>query len=140
MVMYDSATSIARFAIAILTGSAMLMTGCSDPATDNSSPAPEVQPTESQPTVQVKDFEPDHMAWIPGGTFAMGSDDEKPDERPIHEVTVGGIWMDKTEVTQIRWEKIMGFNPSKFVNNNNPVDYGQARTVAIIPTEINFGT
>ena len=57
---------------------------------DNSSPAPEVQPTESQPTVQVKDFEPDHMAWIAGGTFAMGPT-MKPDERPIHEVTVGGI-------------------------------------------------
>tara|TARA_B100000686_G_scaffold346804_2_gene434193 strand:- start:1031 stop:1615 length:585 start_codon:yes stop_codon:yes gene_type:complete len=30
--------------------------------------------------------------------------------------------MDKTEVTQKRWQSIMGFNPSKFINENNPVE------------------
>jgi formylglycine-generating enzyme required for sulfatase activity len=28
------------------------------------------------------------MAWIPGGTFRMGSEDFYREERPVHEVTV----------------------------------------------------
>src|ERR1041385_582435 len=39
------------------------------------------------------------MAWIPGGTFWMGAEDSQSDEKPVHQVTVDGFWMDKTEVT-----------------------------------------
>ena len=39
------------------------------------------------------------MAWIPGGTFAMGSDDHYPEEAPVHRVTVDGFWMDPAPVT-----------------------------------------
>ena len=35
------------------------------------------------------------MRWIPGGTFAMGSEDFYPEERPVHRVTVDGFWMDE---------------------------------------------
>ena len=35
------------------------------------------------------------MTWIPGGTFAMGSEDFYPEERPVHRVTVDGFWMDE---------------------------------------------
>src|SRR5688572_25755045 len=41
----------------------------------------------------------DSMVWIPGGTFQMGSDDGHPDEKPRHEVTVSGFFIDRTEVT-----------------------------------------
>jgi formylglycine-generating enzyme len=30
------------------------------------------------------------MAWIPGGTFLMGSDRHYPEEAPAHKVAVGG--------------------------------------------------
>jgi formylglycine-generating enzyme required for sulfatase activity len=33
------------------------------------------------------------MAWIPGGTFRMGSDNFYPEERPGHRVAVDGFWM-----------------------------------------------
>ena len=36
------------------------------------------------------------MRWIPGGTFAMGSEDFYPEERPVHRVSVDGFWMDET--------------------------------------------
>jgi formylglycine-generating enzyme required for sulfatase activity len=39
------------------------------------------------------------MVWVPGGTFQMGSDVGRADERPVHAVTVDGFWMDATEVT-----------------------------------------
>lgn len=39
------------------------------------------------------------MAWIPGGTFRMGSDAAYPEEGPVHEVSVDGFWIDVHEVT-----------------------------------------
>ncbi|HEU0038459.1 MAG TPA: formylglycine-generating enzyme family protein [Verrucomicrobiae bacterium] len=45
------------------------------------------------------------MAWIPGGTFWMGAEDGQSDEKPVHEVSVDGFWMDKTEVTNEQFEK-----------------------------------
>lgn len=45
------------------------------------------------------------MIWIPGGTFWMGSTDGGSDEKPVHQVTVDGFWMDKTEVTNEQFEK-----------------------------------
>ena len=36
------------------------------------------------------------MRWIPGGVFAMGSEDFYPEERPVHRVSVDGFWMDET--------------------------------------------
>ena len=45
------------------------------------------------------DSPPAGMVWIPGGTFSMGSEDFYPEERPVHEITVDGFWMDPYEVT-----------------------------------------
>ncbi|HSH46259.1 MAG TPA: formylglycine-generating enzyme family protein [Longimicrobiales bacterium] len=39
------------------------------------------------------------MAWVPGGTFRMGSEEFYPEERPVHGVTVDGFWMDVHPVT-----------------------------------------
>ncbi|MBK7512949.1 MAG: SUMF1/EgtB/PvdO family nonheme iron enzyme [Chloracidobacterium sp.] len=39
------------------------------------------------------------MALIPGGTFKMGRNDGRNEERPEHPVTVKDFWMDKTEVS-----------------------------------------
>lgn len=45
------------------------------------------------------------MVLIPGGTFAMGGDNEQasPDEYPKHEVSVKSFWMDATEVTNAQF-------------------------------------
>ncbi len=41
------------------------------------------------------------MVWIPGGSFTMGGAGENaaPDELPLHDVTLNGFWIDRTEVT-----------------------------------------
>jgi formylglycine-generating enzyme len=47
------------------------------------------------------------MRWIPGGTFAMGSDDFYPEERPVHGVSVDGFWMDATPVTAAQFRQFV---------------------------------
>jgi sulfatase modifying factor 1 len=39
------------------------------------------------------------MAWVPGGSFLMGSRDFYPEERPVRRVEVDGFWMDDHPVT-----------------------------------------
>ncbi|MBF0165336.1 MAG: SUMF1/EgtB/PvdO family nonheme iron enzyme, partial [Magnetococcales bacterium] len=55
---------------------------------------------------------------VPGGTFQMGCDswtsDCDDDEKPVHQVTLSGFWLGKTEITQGQWQAVMGSNPSKF--------------------------
>jgi sulfatase modifying factor 1 len=48
---------------------------------------------------QSEDSRTDDMAWIPDGTFRMGSNDHYPEEAPVHRVTVDGFWIDRTPVT-----------------------------------------
>ena len=55
----------------------------------------------------------DGMVYVAGGTFQMGSNSES-DEKPVHTVTISGFFMDKTEVTQAEYRKVMGKNPSNF--------------------------
>ena len=56
---------------------------------------------------------PPGMVFVEGGTYQMGSNSGS-DEKPIHTVTVSSFYMDKTEVTQAEYRKVMGKNPSNF--------------------------
>jgi sulfatase modifying factor 1 len=47
------------------------------------------------------------MVWIPGGAFWMGSEQGQSDERPVHQVTVDGFWMDQTEVTNEQFARFV---------------------------------
>ena len=47
------------------------------------------------------------MAFIPGGTFRMGSDSHYPEEAPAHRVTVGDFWIDRTPVTNREFRKFV---------------------------------
>ena len=48
------------------------------------------------------------MKWIPGGAFRMGNTNgPKEDERPVHNVTIDGFWMDETEVTNGQFLKFV---------------------------------
>jgi formylglycine-generating enzyme required for sulfatase activity len=60
---------------------------------------------------------PPGMVWIPGGEFAMGSDQKgealcsvsgvTSGAQPIHRVFVDGFWMDQTEVTNEQFEEFV---------------------------------
>jgi len=57
------------------------------------------------------------------GSFQMGSIDGDDDEKPIHTVRISReYWMGKYEVTQRQYQSLMGYNPSVFEGNNNPVE------------------
>ena len=59
------------------------------------------------PTSAISSADTNDMVWIAGGTFAMGSEKGQTDEKPVHEVTVDGFWMDRTEVTNEQFEKFV---------------------------------
>jgi len=60
------------------------------------------------------------MIRIPAGEFVMGSKAAE-DETP-HTVKLSAYWIDKYEVTQQQFEKVMGDNPSDFHGPNRPVE------------------
>ncbi len=65
---------------------------------------------------------PEGMAFIKGGCFIMGNDYAQEDEKPEHEICLDDFFMDKYEVTQARWESLLGFNPAKIMAPENPVE------------------
>jgi formylglycine-generating enzyme required for sulfatase activity len=69
------------------------------------------------------------MAWIPGGSFAMGSNDHYPEEAPVRDATVGGFWMDEHPVTNLdfmRFVKATG-HVTWAEKVPNPADYPGAK-------------
>jgi formylglycine-generating enzyme required for sulfatase activity len=72
------------------------------------------------------------LRWIPAGTFSMGSDTGRDDEKPVRKVTITrGFWISQTEVTQAQWKAVMGAeNPSQWKDDTKPVEnvtWDQAR-------------
>ena len=70
----------------------------------------------------IADKAPPGMIFVKGGCFILGNNFAQVDEAPEHEVCVNDFYIDKYEVTQARWEKVMGFNPSKFLSPDRPVE------------------
>lgn len=68
------------------------------------------------------------MIKVDGGTFKMGATSEqdyldyKENEKPVHMVTISDYYIGQTVVTQALWESVMGYNPSKEKNPQNPID------------------
>jgi len=46
------------------------------------------------------------MVWVPAGSFDFG-DSVYPEEQPIRKVSVGGFWMDRTEVTNAQFSEFV---------------------------------
>ena len=59
---------------------------------------------------------------VEGGTFQMGSNNGRDNEKPAHTVTVKSFSLGKYPVTQKEWFEIMGTNPSNFKGDNLPVE------------------
>ena len=89
------------------------------------------------------------MIFIPGGTFTMGSDRHRPEERYTHAVSVEGFWIDRTEVTNAQFAKFVaatgyvtraerGGDPK--IHVNMPKQFLEPGSVAfIMPTDVSRG-
>ncbi|MCC6796898.1 MAG: formylglycine-generating enzyme family protein [Candidatus Hydrogenedentes bacterium] len=62
------------------------------------------------------------MAAVPPGEFLMGNDSGEADERPPHTVKIDKFYIDVYEVTQQSYETLMGTNPSKHKDPQQPVE------------------
>jgi sulfatase modifying factor 1 len=62
------------------------------------------------------------MVLIPGGWFQMGSAENLEEDEPRHKVYVDSFYIDKHEVTQADYERVMGTNPSRWKAERNPVE------------------
>jgi len=80
------------------------------------------------------------MAWIPGGTFLMGSDAHYPEEAPAHEVTVSGFWMDTGLVTNADFRRFVEATGHVTLAERpaNPADYPGADPAHLAPSSVVF--
>ena len=70
----------------------------------------------------VKAEEGVEMVLIPGGSFEMGSVRQYETDETPHEVYVDPFYLDKYEVTQEEYERVVGKNPSRWKGDTNPVE------------------
>jgi formylglycine-generating enzyme required for sulfatase activity/class 3 adenylate cyclase len=73
---------------------------------ESSSPTPVIAPIEAQLMPE--------MVSIPGGTFAMGSDDD-PSEKPIHRVTIKPFAISKFPITVREWNACVAAKSCTYV-------------------------
>jgi sulfatase modifying factor 1 len=84
--------------------------------------------------------EPAGMAWIPGGTFAMGSADFYPEERPVHRVAVDGFWLDRHPVTVGEFRQFVRATGHRTVAElpPDPADFPDADPGLLVPGSLVF--
>jgi formylglycine-generating enzyme required for sulfatase activity len=73
---------------------------------DSLSPAPAIAPVEAQLIPE--------MVSIPGGTFAMGSEDD-PSEKPMHRVTIKPLAISKFPITVREWNACVAAKSCSYV-------------------------
>jgi sulfatase modifying factor 1 len=81
-----------------------------------------------------------NMAWIPGGTFRMGSDHHYREEAPAHDTTVKGFWMDRHPVTNAQFGRFVEETGYVTIAERelDPVDYPGARAHLLVPGSVVF--
>jgi formylglycine-generating enzyme required for sulfatase activity len=80
------------------------------------------------------------MAWIPGGTFRMGSDEHYPEEAPAHRVSVNAFWIDRCAVTNAEFQRFVEATGHVTLAERpaNPADYPGAKPELLVPSSVMF--
>jgi formylglycine-generating enzyme len=80
------------------------------------------------------------MAWIPGGTFLMGSDHHYPEEAPAHKVAVDGFWIDRHTVTNKEFADFVAATGYVTLAEKpaDPADYPGAKLELLAPSSVVF--
>jgi formylglycine-generating enzyme required for sulfatase activity len=74
--------------------------------TPSPTPTPQAGDTRTIPLPGGSEIE---QVYIPAGSFMMGSDDIREEERPVHEVALDGFWLSRYEVTNTQWAAFTAF-------------------------------
>jgi len=80
------------------------------------------------------------MRWIPGGTFAMGSEEFYSEEAPVQQVAVDGFWIDETAVTAAEFRRFVRETGYVTVAERplDPADYPEAEPDLLVPGSLVF--
>jgi formylglycine-generating enzyme required for sulfatase activity len=80
------------------------------------------------------------MAWIPGGSFLMGSEEFYPEERPVREASVDGFWMDVHPVTVAEFRRFVKATGHVTVAERTPerAEYPDADPRLLVPGSLVF--
>lgn len=79
-------------------------------------PAPVVKPEIITTPIGIE------MVSIPAGSFEMGTSKGEAEEGPPHRVTVDAFLIDRYEVTQEEYEKMVIGNPAKYKDPKHPIE------------------
>ncbi len=108
----------------------------SEPSDANKTPRPAIAPFGAQQAKEYQDAWAEHFGLdvevtnsigmnlrvIPAGTFMMGSEDGRENEKPVHSVTLTkSFLLGVYEVAQSEYQQVMGVNPSEFNGSRSPV-------------------
>jgi formylglycine-generating enzyme len=82
----------------------------------------------------------DHMTWVEGGTFRMGSEDFYAEERPVREVGLDSFWMDTRAVTAGDFRRFVRDTGYVTVAERplDPEDYPDADPDLLVPGSLVF--
>jgi formylglycine-generating enzyme required for sulfatase activity len=80
------------------------------------------------------------MVWVPGGEFAMGSEQFYPEEAPVRRVAVDGFWMDERLVTNEQFAAFVADTGYVTVAERplDPADYPGADPALLAPGSVVF--
>jgi sulfatase modifying factor 1 len=80
------------------------------------------------------------MAWIPAGSFLMGSDDFYPEEAPVRRVEVEGFWIDERPVTVADFRRFVKATGHVTVAERAPAaaDFPDADPALLVPGSLVF--
>jgi len=80
------------------------------------------------------------MRRLEGGTFAMGSDEFYPEERPVHRVSVDAFWIDEHSVTAADYRRFVRETGYTTVAERplDAVDYPDADPKLLVPGSVVF--
>jgi formylglycine-generating enzyme required for sulfatase activity len=83
---------------------------------------------------------PKSMTWIPAGSFAMGSTNFYPEERPVRRASVDGFWMDQHAVTVAEFRRFVKATGHVTVAERAPEagDFADAEPGVLVPGSLVF--
>ncbi len=104
----------------------LLLTSCSLVPPGSATPTPAVLPTPGIGSTMYSKNDGMTLFYVPAGEFRMGSENGKPNEKPVHTVYLDAFWMDQTEVTNRQYAVCVSANkcdPPSFTGSRTRSSY-----------------